>query len=73
MRKDVKENVHLLLERYPATRTCDLKLLAMYWSMFDNCHVDLSINQLYDGQLTKPESIRRARQKIQKENKDLKK
>ena len=73
MRKDVKENVHLLLERYPAARTCDLKLLAMYWSMFDNCHVDLSINQLYDGQVTKPESIRRARQKIQKENKDLKK
>ena len=73
MRKDVKENVHFLLERYPATRTCDLKLLAMYWSMFDNCHVDISINQLYDGQVTKPESIRRARQKIQKENKDLKK
>jgi hypothetical protein len=68
MKKDVKENVQFLLDRYPATRTCDLKLLAMYWSIYDGFENIIYYEDVYYGHVTKPESIRRARQKIQKEN-----
>ena len=68
---EIKENVIYLLRNFPETRDCDLRLVARYWSNFDNCHVDVSINQIYNGHVTHFESIRRMRQKLQMDNKDL--
>lgn len=66
MKKDVKENVKFLLERYPETRTCDLKLLARYWDIFDGFKTAIYFEDIYYGHVTKPESIRRAKQKLKK-------
>ena len=41
----------------------------MYWKKFDNCS-DL-LNELYNGNITHFESIRRMRQKLQMDNEDL--
>ena len=68
---DIKENVIYLLRNFPETKDCDLKLVARYWNEFDNCHVDVSINQIYNGHVTHFESIRRMRQKLQEQNEDL--
>lgn len=68
---EIKENVIYLLKNFPETRDCDLKLVARYWNEFDNCHVDVTINQIYNGHVTHFESIRRMRQKIQEQNEDL--
>ena len=68
---EIKENVIYLLKNFPETRDCDLKLVARYWNNFDNCHVDVSINQIYNGHVTYFESIRRMRQKLQQDNEDL--
>jgi hypothetical protein len=69
--KEIKENVTYLLRNFPETRDCDLRLVARYWNEFDNCHVDISINQIYNGHVTHFESIRRMRQRLQETNEDL--
>ena len=66
MKKDVKENVKFLLENYPETRTCDLKLLARYWDKFDGFSIAVYFEDIYYGHVTKHESIRRAKQKLKK-------
>jgi len=68
---EIKQNVRILLQKYPETRDCDLKLVAMYWSNFDECHASVTINQIYNGHVTHFESIRRIRQKLQEQNEDL--
>lgn len=66
---EIKENVIYLLRNFPETRDCDLRLTSMYWKKFDNCS-DL-LNELYNGNITHFESIRRMRQKLQMDNEDL--
>ena len=66
---EIKENVIYLLRNFPETRNCDLKLVARYWNKFDECS-DL-LNELYNGNITHFESIRRMRQKLQMDNEDL--
>lgn len=68
---EIKENVTYLLRNFPETKDCDLKLVARYWNEFDNCHVDVSINQIYNGHVTHFESIRRMRQKLQQNYEEL--
>lgn len=66
---EIKQNVRMLLEMFPETRDCDLKLTARYWAKFDTCSDYIS--QLYNGHLTHFESIRRMRQKLQEQNEEL--
>ena len=68
---EIKENVIYLLRNFPETRDCDLKLVARYWSYFDNCHIFVKVSQIYYGHVTHFESIRRMRQKLQQDNEDL--
>jgi len=74
--KGSKEKVLYLLRNYPSLRDSDTKLLATYW------HNELNRNsknisgfevleKMANGELTKSESIRRVRQKIQEENPEL--
>lgn len=67
--KEIKENVTYLLRNFPETRDCDLRLTSMYWRRFDNCSDVL--NELYNGNITHFESIRRMRQRLQQDNEDL--
>ena len=66
---EIKQNVRILLQKYPETRDCDLRLVARYWEKFDTCSD--YIGQLYNGHLTHFESIRRMRQRLQEQNEDL--
>jgi hypothetical protein len=66
--KDIKENVTSLLRRYPETRDCDMKLVARYWEFYDGFD---SLLDVYHSNVTHFESIRRIRQKLQEQNKDL--
>jgi len=66
---EIKDNVTYLLRNFPETKDCDLKLTARYWAKFDNCSDFIS--QLYNGNLTHFESIRRMRQRLQQDNEDL--
>lgn len=66
---EIKDNVTYLLRNFPETRDCDLRLTSMYWRIFDNCSDVL--NELYNGNITHFESIRRMRQRLQQDNEDL--
>lgn len=68
--KEIKQNVRRLLERHPETRDCDLKLVSMYWSEIDGFS-DLLPSDIYNGDVTHFESIRRTRQKLQMEFEEL--
>ena len=68
--KEIKQNVRRLLERYPETRDCDLKLVAMYWSEIDG-YMELELSNIYNGDVTHFESIRRSRQRLQEEFEEL--
>lgn len=74
----IKDIVHDLLISKPHTRDCDKKLMANVWSKEIGGIKTLTNISGYDflkyfseGKLSSPESIRRARQKIQEENEDL--
>lgn len=68
--KEIKQNVRMLLEKYPDTRNCDLKLIAMFWSEIDGFSV-LGFNNVFNGDVTHFESIRRSRQRLQEEFEEL--
>lgn len=68
--KEIKQNVRRLLEKYPDTRNCDLKLVSMYWSEIDGFS-DLLPSDIYNGDITHFESIRRSRQRLQEEFEEL--
>lgn len=74
--KSAKEKVMWLLKNHPSLRDSDSKLLATFWHNEMN-RMSTSINgfdvlsKIAKGELTKPESIRRVRQKIQEENPEL--
>ena len=78
MKHNPTKQVRLILERVPATRKNDLKLIAYVWAEiigYDKLN-DTSAKQVFemmsDGTLPKAESIRRARQRIQQSNPNLK-
>ena len=68
---EIKDNVTYLLRNFPETRDCDLRLVARYWSVFDKCHIFVKVSQIYFGDVTHFESIRRMRQKLQQNNEEL--
>lgn len=74
----IKDVVHELLIQRPQTRDCDRKLMAYVWSkelggMYTLANISGFdfLKYFADGKLSSPESIRRARQKIQEENPNL--
>ena len=74
--KSAKEKVVWLLKNHPHLRDSDSKLLATFWHNEMNkmasgmTGLDV-LRNIAEGKLTKPESIRRVRQKIQEENPEL--
>lgn len=78
MKHNNAKQVRAILERVPATRKNDLRLIAYVWAEvigYDKLN-DTTAKQLLDlmgeGKLPKPESIRIARQRIQRYNSNLK-
>lgn len=78
MKHNTTKQVRAILERVPATRKSDARLIAYVWAEiigYDKLN-DTTAKQLLDmmseKQLTGAESIRRARQKVQKSNPNLK-
>ena len=78
MKQNPTKQVRTILERVPATRSNTMKLIAYVWAEsigHENLH-RISAKQLLDmmmnGQLPIPESIRRARQRAQQSNPNLK-
>ena len=68
---EIKENVIYLLRNFPETRDCDLKLVARYWEIYDGFNNYVYFEDIYYGNVTHFESIRRMRQKLQQDNEDL--
>ena len=64
-----KEIVHGLLEKHPATRDNDNLLCSLIWRQESNLFNFFS--RLESGKLTSPETIRRCRQKLQRDNPTL--
>jgi hypothetical protein len=78
MKNKNAKQVRAILERVPATRKNDLRLIAYVWAEvigYDKLN-DTTAKQLLDliseGALPKPECIRIARQRIQRYNPNLK-
>lgn len=78
MKHNTTKQVRAILERVPATRKSDARLIAYVWAEiigYDKLN-DTTAKQLLDmmseRQLTGAESIRRARQKVQNSNPNLK-
>jgi len=67
--KTVKSAVRFLLARYPELRNDDRPLILYFWYYLDRFPVFLPADRT--GRLTSPETIRRARQKIQMTGKFL--
>jgi len=74
----IKDTVKELLVDKPHLRDCDRRLTATVWSKeiggmsaLTNLSAYELLNQFVKGKLSSPESIRRARQKIQEEIPDL--
>lgn len=78
MKNKNAKQVRAILERVPATRKNDLRLIAYVWAEvigYDKLN-DTTAKQVLDlmseGELPKPECIRIARQRIQRYNPNLK-
>jgi hypothetical protein len=75
--KNIKEKVAFILETKPALRDDDNKLIASFYvyelgkSKVEQMSAMSLLTELAYGNLTSPESIRRVRQKLQEERKDL--
>jgi hypothetical protein len=65
---EAERNVEMLLEKNPALRNDDVKLIFEYWRTFDKADVNIKCRS---KPLTKPATIIRRRQEIQAENKLL--
>jgi hypothetical protein len=65
----VRENVEKLLREIPATRSNDKLLMLTYWEDIDGIEIGNRFDFVFRA--TSPESIRRARQLIQSEDKYL--
>lgn len=74
--KTAKEKVTYLLRNHPNLRDSDSKLLATFWhnemNKMASSMTGLDVlRNIAEGKLSKAESIRRVRQKIQEENPEL--
>jgi hypothetical protein len=72
----LKDQVKELLNLYPITRDSDLRLIAMYYRK--NCPEPVSyitadefLNHLAHGEMASPDSITRARRKLQQHHPEL--
>lgn len=78
MKHNNAKQVRAILERVPATRKSDARLIAYVWAEiigYDKLnHITAKqlLDMFSDGKLPKPESIRIARQRIQRYNPNLK-
>ena len=72
IKEKLKKKIRTILEKQPSTRDNDNLLIAMIWaSETKETFTDEFLKQLAYGELTSSESIRRARQKLQEENENL--
>lgn len=72
LNETTKEKVYKYLTMVPKTRNSDRELIAQIWA--EECRemrIWNVLDGLKDGRLTNPESIRRERQKCQRENPHL--
>ena len=74
--KTAKDKVAYLLRNHPHLRDSDSKLIATFWhnemNKASSSMTGLEVLQaMAEGRLTKAESIRRVRQKLQEENLEL--
>lgn len=67
----IKDRVKLVLQLNPITRDSDYILLATIWQNESRMIGDSVINLLYREKLSSPDSIMRARRKIQEESPEL--
>ena len=75
--KNYTNTVRTLLERVPVTRDNDMRLLAYVWAETIgyekikeiSCHTLFDL--MADGKIPSPETIRRARQRLQQQNPNL--
>lgn len=67
----VKPVVKKLLEKYPILRDSDSMLVSAVWFLETDKDKHKKafdfLSEMFDGEYTKPESIRRCRQKLQRE------
>lgn len=74
--KQTKDKVRLLLQQYPHLRDDDYKLICTFWKrevgekVFTQCAHDF-LKDLADGKYTHPETIRRNRADLQKNEPEL--
>ena len=74
MIKDKQLVVKLILEKDPLTRDSDRHLLYLYWSnelISKGYSTGTFLNNLLSGKVSCPETITRARRKVQAENPEL--
>jgi hypothetical protein len=72
--KEIKVTVQFLITKYPHLRDSDSKLIATVWhNQIKNKTMPVMefLNLIADGKLVNPESIRRSRQLLQKNNPEL--
>lgn len=74
--KRAKSRVEFLLRNYPPLRDSDSRLIAVYW--YNEIAGDVGkmtgiqvLQKISEGKLSKAESIRRVRQKLQEQNPEL--
>lgn len=69
--KNLKQEITLLLTAYPVLKDDDMKLISIIWYEQLGKKRTIDLQDIYDGKVTNPESIRRMRQKVQEENENL--
>ena len=74
--KNVKDNVTDILSQFPITRDSDMRLIAMYYRKhapepIGYITADEFLNLLANGKMPSPDTITRARRKIQQHNEEL--
>jgi hypothetical protein len=63
----VETGIRYILAHYPEARNNDKLLMLLFWEIFDKINIPKEFRQAFLYRATPPETIRRARQKIQSE------
>jgi hypothetical protein len=61
----VETGIRYILAHYPEARNNDKLLMLLFWEIFDKIQIPKEFRQAFLYRATPPETIRRARQKIQ--------
>jgi len=61
----VETGIRYILAHYPEARNNDKLLMLLFWEIFDQIQIPKEFRQAFLYRATPPETIRRARQKIQ--------